>query len=185
MSKIIPLIKSCWHKVICALCALAVIFISVFSSVPAHAVSSDWEALGEDVADLYNAYVDYFNGWSEKSIGKVIGSAIDVPLSWLKTLADGSKVISPVDDWYFYLDDDTSGGGGGRVHSGSSGGSGSDRPSSEVAPVVPSSYVSDIYSDYITRYMPSSTPSQYVWSYQLTDSSSDTYPYNLTRSVEA
>ncbi|MBP0983697.1 MAG: hypothetical protein J6A19_08225 [Oscillospiraceae bacterium] len=166
MSKIIPLIKSCWHKVICALCALAVIFISVFSSVPAHAVSSDWESLGEDVADLYNAYVDYFNGWSEKSIGKVIGSAVDVPLSWLKTLADGSKVISPVDDWYFYLDDDTSGGGGGRVHSGSSGGSGSDRPSSEVEPEVPSSFLKDVYADYASRYMPMPTVDSYRWSYQ-------------------
>ena len=166
MSKIIPLIKSCWHKVICALCALAVIFVSVFSSVPAYAASSDWEALGEDVADLYNAYVDYFNGWSEKSIGKIIGGAVDVPLSWLKTLADGSKAISPVDDWYFYLDDDTSGGGGGRVHSGASGGSGSDRPSSEVEPEVPSSFLKDIYSDYASRYMPHPNEEQYIYSIQ-------------------
>lgn len=178
-------IKRHFHKALSIVCAslIGILTVAYSVSMPAHAASSDWEALGEDVADLYNAYVDYFNGWSEKSIGKVIGSAVDVPLSWLKTLADGSKVISPVDDWYFYLDDDTSGGGGGRVHSGSSGGSGSDRPSSEVAPVVPSSYVSDIYSYNITRYMPSSTPSQYVWSYQSTESTSDTYPFILNRSA--
>ena len=178
MSKIISLIKSCWHKVLCALCALAVICISVFSSVPAHATSSTWEDLGEDAVALKDAYLRYLNGWGNGSLCDIIGGAVDVPISWYKTLSDGVKAISPVDDWYFYLtEEDQSGGGGGHVRSGSSGGGGSDRPASEVAPVLPSSTlkeVSDYWSEY---YKPMYTSTQYTWSYQSTNCADDTKPY--------
>lgn len=169
MSKIIPLIKSCWHKVLCALCALAVICISVFSSVPAHATSSTWEDLGEDAVALKDAYLRYLNGWGNGSLCDIIGGAVDVPISWYKTLSDGVKAISPVDDWAYYLtEEDQTSGGGGHVRTGGSSSHASDRPSSEVAPVLPAETLKQAASYWADYYKPMPTTTQYIHSYQTT-----------------
>lgn len=182
MSKIIPLIKSCWHKVLCALCALAVICISVFSSVPAHATSSTWEDLGEDAVALKDAYLRYLNGWGNGSLCDIIGGAVDVPISWYKTLSDGVKAISPVDDWAYYLtEEDQTSGGGGHVRTGGSSSHASDRPSSEVAPVLPSETLKQAASYWADYYMPMPTTTQYIFSYQSEESTDTTKPYSIDR----
>lgn len=176
MSKIISLIKNCWHKVLCALCALAVICISVFSSVPAHATSSTWEDLGEDAVALKDAYLRYLNGWGNGSLCDIIGGAVDVPISWYKTLSDGVKAISPVDDWAYYLtEEDQTSGGGGHVRTGDSSSHASDRPSSEVAPVLPSETLKQVASYWADYYKPMPTTTQYKISYQSRECTTSKY----------
>lgn len=170
MKKIISLIKSCWHKALCSLCALAVICISVFASVPAHATSSSWEDLGEDAVALKDAYLRYLNGWGNGSLCDIIGGAVDVPISWYKTLSDGVKAISPVDDWAYYLtEEDQTSGGGGHIRTGDSSSHASDRPSSEVSPVLPAETLKQAASYWADYYKPMPTTTQYTWSYQTVD----------------
>ncbi len=155
---------------------------NTFSSITYAASSSSWDDLGEDAISLRDAYLRYFNGWCSGSVSDIIGGAIDVPVSWFKTLSDGTKAISPVDDWYFYLTDgDDLGGSGGRVHSGG-GGSHSDgvHLASEVAPVLPAESLKEAASYWADYYKPMPTKTQYTFSYQ-TESFCSSSPYDFPR----
>lgn len=106
----------------------------------------------------------YLNGWFSGNLCDTIGGAVDVPIGWLTTLADGTKAISPVDDWAFYLtEEDKSGGGGGHVRTGGSGGGGSERPASEVEPVLPSETFKTIIQEVETFYSPSGELDRISW----------------------
>lgn len=171
------------QRFISLFCASVIVVLSIFYqiSIPVFAASSDWSSLGDDAVALRDAYLRYFNGWCSGSASDIIGGAIDVPVSWFKTLSDGTKVISPVDDWYFYLTDgDDLGGSGGRVHSGG-GGSHSEgvHLASEVAPVLPAESLKEAASYWADYYKPMPTTTQYTWSYQTTESNS-TSPYSLS-----
>ena len=145
------------QRVISFTCAALICLISVFYqiSIPVFASSSDWSALGDDAVALKDAYLRYLNGWGNGSLCDIIGGAVDVPISWYKTLSDGVKAISPVDDWAYYLtEEDQTSGGGGHVRTGDSSSHASDRPSSEVAPVLPSETLkqaASYWADYFTR----------------------------------
>ena len=107
---------------ICAACIMAISFLT--ASYPAFAAPASWDDVSADVIALKNAYIDYFKSLSSSDFGDVLGSAVDIPISWLKTMSDGALAISPVDDLYYYLKDGVlqyednrehrSGGGGGR-----------------------------------------------------------------------
>ncbi len=155
---------------------------NTFSIITYAASSSSWDDLGEDAIALRDAYLRYFNGWCSGSVSDIIGGAIDVPVSWFKTLSDGTKAISPVDDWYFYLTDgDDLGGSGGRVHSGG-GGSHSDgvHLASEVAPVLPAESLKEAASYWADYYKPMPTKTQYTFSYQ-SESFCSSSPYDFPR----
>lgn len=170
------------QRFISLFCASVIAVFSIFYqiSIPVFAASSDWSSLGDDAVALRDAYLRYFNGWCSGSASDIIGGAIDVPVSWFKTLSDGTKVISPVDDWYFYLTDgDDLGGSGGRVHSGG-GGSHSEgvHLASEVAPVLPAESLKEAASYWAEYYKPMPTTTQYLWSYQSREST-NTSPYAI------
>ena len=93
-------------------------------------------------------------------------------------MSDGAIAISPVDDLYYYLKDGVlqyednrehrSGGGGGRRRG----------EATEIKPELPVSTVKQINDYWSEYYKPHENASQYIWSYQSTNSKS-AYPYTL------
>ena len=156
---------------ICAACIMAISFLT--ASYPAFAAATSWDDVSADAIALKNAYIDYFKSLSSGDFGDVLGSAVDIPISWLKTMSDGALAISPVDDLYYYLKDGVlqyednrehrSGGGGGRRRG----------EATEIKPELPVSTVKQINDYWSEYYKPHENASQYIWSYQSTDSISD------------
>lgn len=167
-------LKRHYHKIISAFCAFVISALSVLYALPVYASADDWAALGEDVVNLLNSYRDYLSSFtSGDNFLDGLGKAMDIPISWYKVLEDGTKAISPVDDWYYYITDgDDLGGAGGRVHSGDRGGGGSVRPSSEVNPVLPveqvDQWISTHTDDYMDIYAPIPNLNMYKHSYNTT-----------------
>lgn len=161
---------------ICAACIMAISFLT--ASYPAFAAATSWDDVSADAIALKNAYIDYFKSLSSSDFGDVLGSAVDIPISWLKTMSDGALAISPVDDLYYYLKDGVlqyednrehrSGGGGGRRRG----------EATEIKPELPVSTVKQINDYWSEYYKPHENASQYIWSYQSTNSKS-AYPYTL------
>ena len=156
---------------ICAACIMAISFLT--ASYPAFAAATSWDDVSADAIALKNAYIDYFKSLSSGDFGDVLGSAVDIPISWLKTMSDGALAISPVDDLYYYLKDGVlqyednrahrSGGGGGRRRG----------EATEIKPELPVSTVKQINDYWSEYYKPHENASQYIWSYQSTNSTSD------------
>ena len=156
---------------ICAACIMAISFLT--ASYPAFAAATSWDDVSADAIALKNAYIDYFKSLSSSDFGDVLGSAVDIPISWLKTMSDGALAISPVDDLYYYLKDGVlqyednrehrSGGGGGRRRG----------EATEIKPELPVSTVKQINDYWSEYYKPHENASQYIWSYQSTNSTSD------------
>lgn len=161
---------------ICAVCIMAISFLT--ASYPAFAAATSWDDVSADAIALKNAYIDYFKSLSSGDFGDVLGSAVDIPISWLKTMSDGALAISPVDDLYYYLKDGVlqyednrehrSGGGGGRRRG----------EATEIKPELPVSTVKQINDYWSEYYKPHENAYQYIWSYQSTNSKS-AYPYTL------
>ena len=167
---------------ICAACIMAISFLT--ASYPAFAAATSWDDVSADAIALKNAYIDYFKSLSSGDFGDVLGSAVDIPISWLKTMSDGALAISPVDDLYYYLKDGVlqyednrehrSGGGGGRRRG----------KATEIKPELPVSTVKQINDYWSEYYKPHENASQYIWSYQSTDSISDReYSYYFVRNA--
>lgn len=161
---------------ICAACIMAISFLT--ASYPAFAAATSWDDVSADAIALKNAYIDYFKSLSSGDFGDVLGSAVDIPISWLKTMSDGALAISPVDDLYYYLKDGVlqyednrehrSGGGGGRRRG----------EATEIKPELPVSTVKQINDYWSEYYKPHENASQYIWSYQSTGSTSES-PYSM------
>lgn len=153
---------------ICAACIMAISFLT--ASYPAFAAATSWDDVSADAIALKNAYIDYFKSLSSGDFGDVLGSAVDIPISWLKTMSDGALAISPVDDLYYYLKDGVlqyednrahrSGGGGGRRRG----------EATEIKPELPVSTVKQINDYWSEYYKPHENVSQYIWSYQSNES---------------
>ena len=153
---------------ICAACIMAISFLT--ASYPAFAAATSWDDVSADAIALKNAYIDYFKSLSSSDFGDVLGSAVDIPISWLKTMSDGALAISPVDDLYYYLEDGVlqyednrehrSGGGGGRRRG----------EATEIKPELPVSTVKQINDYWSEYYKPHENASQYIWSYQSNES---------------
>ncbi len=158
-----------YRKILSVGCAVSIAVLTVFSSVfSLRSYAADdtdpWAALGEDAVTLRNCYIDYLRSWTSGDLEGVLRNFRDIPTVWYKTLSDGSKAISPVDDWYFYLtEEDKHSGHGGHVRSGDRGGGGSDRPASEVPPEVPSDFFKDVVSEVETFYSPSGELDRISW----------------------
>lgn len=153
---------------ICAACIMAISFLT--ASYPAFAAATSWDDVSADAIALKNAYIDYFKSLSSGDFGDVLGSAVDIPISWLKTMSDGALAISPVDDLYYYLKDGVlqyednrehrSGGGGGRRRG----------EATDIKPELPVSTVKQINDYWSEYYKPHENASQYIWSYQSNES---------------
>ena len=156
---------------ICAACIMAISFLT--ASYPVFAAATSWDDVSSDAIALKNAYIDYFKSLSSGDFGDVLGSAVDIPISWLKTISDGALAISPVDDLYYYFKDGVlqyednrehrSGGGGGRRRG----------EATEIKPELPVSTVKQINDYWSEYYKPHENVSQYIWSYQSTNSTSE------------
>ncbi len=153
---------------ICAACIMVISFLT--ASYPAFAAATSWDDVSADAIALKNAYIDYFKSLSSSDFGDVLGSAVDIPISWLKTMSDGALAISPVDDLYYYLKDGVlqyednrehrSGGGGGRRRG----------EATEIKPELPVSTVKQINDYWSEYYKPHPNSSQYIYSYQSNES---------------
>lgn len=149
---------------ICAACIMAISFLT--ASYPVFAAATSWDDVSADAIALKNAYIDYFKSLSSSDFGDVLGSAVDIPISWLKTMSDGALAISPVDDLYYYLKDGVlqyednrehrSGGGGGRRRG----------EATEIKPELPVSTVKQINDYWSSHFKPHENSQEYIWSYQ-------------------
>lgn len=170
-------LKEC-VALICAACIMVISFLT--ASYPAFAAAASWDDVSADAIALKNAYIDYFKSLSSGDLGDVLGGVVDIPISWLKTMSDGTLAISPVDDLYYYLIDGVlqfednrehrSGGGGGRRRG----------EATEIKPDLPVGIVKQINDYWSEYYKPHENASQYIWSYQSTGSTS-TAPYVMVR----
>lgn len=119
-------------KIMCLLLAVVscfVLSVSAFAAVPTdEALSStgnefldsyfaDWEEAGEQAVALRDAYSTFLNTcFSPFSLTKLLGDALQVPVSWLRVTKAGLYAINPLDNVYYWLvnnnlvfDDRTSG----------------------------------------------------------------------------
>ena len=152
---------------------------------------ADWSEVGEDAIKLRDSYFKYIRNVADGDfIGAVVTTATDIPISWLKTLVDGTLVISPLDDIYYwlkdgvlqYVDNRNSNLRKEAVNNtvqlcpkckktlklctcDSASGNAED-----VYPVLPGSFLKDIYADYASRYMPMPNTEQYIVSWQNSNS---------------
>lgn len=172
MKRFLGFVKRYWHKVVSGVCAGLIALMTVFQSSPFvfGAAPATWDDVGEDVIALRDAYFAMLSKAGDGNlIGASVKSATDIPLSWVKTVADYGAVISPVDDLYYYLKDgvlqyyDS-----GSVRSGGHTGGGfcrtcrksSDQCTCTVSegdvssPVVPSSFLKDVWKSWGEYYLP-------------------------------
>ena len=153
---------------ICAACIMAISFLT--ASYPAFAAATSWDDVSADAIALKNAYIDYFKSLSSGDFGDVLGSAVDIPISWLKTLSDGALALSPVDDFYYYLVDGVLQYEDNRAHCSGGGGGCCRGEATEIKPVLPVSTVKQINDYWSEYYKPHPNSSQYIYSYQSNES---------------
>lgn len=131
---------------------------------------NDWDEVGEDAIALKDAYVKYLREVGEGDFIGALGKGVDVPIKWLKLLSDGRLVLSPCDDFIYFLKDGVlqyednrehrSGGGGGRRRG----------EATEIKPELPVSTVKQINDYWSEYYKPHPNSSQYIYSYQSNES---------------
>lgn len=68
--------------------------LSAFASSPV-----TWDDVGEDAIALRDSYYELWS--SSGNFSQLFKSAADIPVKWLKTLADGALALSPIDDLFF------------------------------------------------------------------------------------
>ncbi|MDE7398588.1 MAG: hypothetical protein K2N06_03580 [Oscillospiraceae bacterium] len=112
----------------------------------------NWDNLPSDFKELGQAYFNYFSG---KGGSNILESASKIPMAWFKVLKDGTPVLSPLGQLFYYLDggelfvEDKSegginhGGGGGRHRAG------------DTNPVVPSESFVNAINNNTTSVIPS------------------------------
>lgn len=61
----------------------------------------NWDSLPEDFKAVGQAYFNYFSG---KGGSNILESASKIPMAWFKVLKDGTPVISPLGQLFYYLD---------------------------------------------------------------------------------
>ena len=187
--KILAFLKKHLHNITAFSCAVLIAVLSVVPvlSVPASAAPASWDDVGEDVIKLRDAYFEYFKNVTQGDfIAAGVTSAVDIPLSWLSTMADGTVALSPVDDIYYWLNNGVLTGG---HRSGCTGGrSGLQRGLCAVCgnnyshctcdvftysgkllntyPEVSAEWLKERVKDYNSRYMPMQNEEQYIYNYQ-------------------
>ena len=128
---------------------------------------NDWDEVGEDAIALRDAYVKYLREVGEGDFIGALGKGVDVPIKWLKLLSDGRLVLSPCDDVIYFLKDNV-------LQSTRKQGKEADTGlASRLKPVIDGKtgkQLNDYWSEY---YKPHENASQFIWSYQSTDSISD------------
>lgn len=62
---------------------------------------SNWENLPDDFKEVGQAYYNFFKS---KGSLNMIKNASEIPISWFKVLKDGTPVISPLGQLFYYLD---------------------------------------------------------------------------------
>ena len=160
---------------ICAVCIIAISFFT--ASYPAFAADTvktwnDWDEVGEDAIALRDAYVKYLREVGEGDFIGALGKGVDVPIKWLKLLSDGRLVLSPCDDIIYFLKDNV-------LQSTHKQGKEADTGlASRLKPVIDGKTGKQLYDYWSEYYKPHENASQYIWSYQSTNSKS-TYPYTL------
>lgn len=86
---------------------LCVVSVLVFCAFPfGMAFASEpvsWDDVGEDAIALRDSYYELWS--SSGNFSQLFKSAADIPVKWLKTLADGALALSPIDDLFFTYED--------------------------------------------------------------------------------
>ena len=160
---------------ICAACIMAISFLT--ASYPAFAADTvktwnDWDEVGDDAIALRDAYVKYLREVGEGDFIGALGKGVDVPIKWLKLLSDGRLVLSPCDDIIYFLKDNV-------LQSTHKQGKEADTGlASRLKPVIDGKTGKQLYNYWSEYYKPHENASQYIWSYQSTNSKS-AYPYTL------
>ena len=155
---------------ICAVCIIAISFFT--ASYPAFAADTvktwnDWDEVGEDAIALRDAYVKYLREVGEGDFIGALGKGVDVPIKWLKLLSDGRLVLSPCDDIIYFLKDNV-------LQSTHKQGKEADTGlASRLKPVIDGKTGKQLYDYWSEYYKPHENASQYIWSYQSTNSTSD------------
>jgi hypothetical protein len=155
---------------ICAACIMAISFLT--ASYPAFAADTvktwnDWDEVGDDAIALRDAYVKYLREVGEGDFIGALGKGVDVPIKWLKLLSDGRLVLSPCDDIIYFLKDNV-------LQSTHKQGKEADTGlASRLKPVIDGKTGKQLYNYWSEYYKPHENASQYIWSYQSTNSTSD------------
>lgn len=64
---------------------------------------SNWSELPEDFKKLGISYANFFT--DSDTFVKLFSNAADIPMSWFKILADGTPILNPIANLFYWLDD--------------------------------------------------------------------------------
>lgn len=175
-------VKRYWHKVLCVLCALAVVFVTVFTALSPAVYADDgdslpfvlgdtysfddWNTVPDNLKNLANAYVKAF---SRIGTYEYFGAVLDIPKAWVHTATDlaGQIIytIVPVDGLFYWLDNGklTCYDSNNRTSHGGGGGKNRYTVSDGDTTVVSGEDFRDICSRLEEQYSPKNSSNRHSW----------------------